>query len=271
MRRVLLFLVLGSLAVTLWAQDVESKKGGGLQAPPPPATQKEGPTWQPLIKTYGTAAVSYYRISAAEFTPLSLKLDAPYSDEFYQWAPAGAIFRRFSSVPDGFFVATPHLPSGATIVSMEFDGCNDNATQELSAHIYDCNSQGDCTATTPVDISVAPNAGCTSALTTTVGFQVDNHLKQQVVRVVTAAGDITTRFAGVTLGYQLNVSPPPGSPTFNDVPISDFGFQYIEALVASGITAGCGTPGGPNFCPDSVVTRRQMAIFLAKALGLQWP
>jgi hypothetical protein len=36
--------------------------------------------------------------------------------------------------------------------------------------------------------------------------------------------------------------------------------------VASGITAGC---GGGNYCPDAP-TRRQMAIFLAKALGLHW-
>jgi hypothetical protein len=50
------------------------------------------------------------------------------------------------------------------------------------------------------------------------------------------------------------------APTFNDVPESDPGFQYIEALVASGITAGC---GGGNFCPDASITRRQMAVFLA--------
>ena len=63
------------------------------------------------------------------------------------------------------------------------------------------------------------------------------------------------------------MSQPPGTPTFNDVPVADFGFQYIEALAGSGITGGC---GGGNFCPDSPVTRRQMAIFIAKALGLSW-
>lgn len=57
-------------------------------------------------------------------------------------------------------------------------------------------------------------------------------------------------------------------PTFNDVPATDFGFQYVEALVAAGITGGT---GGGNFSPDGNVTRRQMAIFIAKALGLHWP
>jgi hypothetical protein len=39
----------------------------------------------------------------------------------------------------------------------------------------------------------------------------------------------------------------------------------FAGLAASGITGGC---GGGNFCPDNPVTRRQMAIFLSKALGL---
>ena len=45
-------------------------------------------------------------------------------------------------------------------------------------------------------------------------------------------------------------------------------FQHVEALATSGITAGC---GGGNFCPDHPLTRGQMAVFLAKALGLHWP
>ncbi len=68
--------------------------------------------------------------------------------------------------------------------------------------------------------------------------------------------------------WRRQVSPAPATSTFNDVPASDFGFQYVEALVASGITGGC---GGGNYCPDNPVTRRQMAIFIAKALGLHRP
>jgi hypothetical protein len=45
-------------------------------------------------------------------------------------------------------------------------------------------------------------------------------------------------------------------------------FQFIEALYAYGITAGCGSG---NYCPDAPLTRGQMAVFLAKAPGLQWP
>lgn len=73
---------------------------------------------------------------------------------------------------------------------------------------------------------------------------------------------------GARISWNRTVSNAPGSATFPDVPTSDFGFQYVEALVAAGITGGC---GGGNYCPDNPVTRRQMAIFLAKALGLDHP
>ena len=80
--------------------------------------------------------------------------------------------------------------------------------------------------------------------------------------------DGTETFGAVRVYYQLQVSPAPATATFNDVPTSDPAFQFIEALSASGITAGC---GGGNYCPDASLTRRQMAVFLSKALGLHWP
>ena len=76
-------------------------------------------------------------------------------------------------------------------------------------------------------------------------------------------------FGGVRITWRRAVSPPPTSPTFNDVAIDDLALPYIEALAASRITVGCGD--GTIYCPDANLTRRQMAVFLAKALGLQWP
>jgi S-layer family protein len=83
-----------------------------------------------------------------------------------------------------------------------------------------------------------------------------------------AASQNALGFGGVRITWKRQVTPPPGTPTFADVPPSDPAFQYIEALVASGITAGCGD--GTTYCPDANLTRRQMAVFLAKALGLHW-
>jgi hypothetical protein len=72
----------------------------------------------------------------------------------------------------------------------------------------------------------------------------------------------------VEVWWRRVVSPAPASATFNDVPNGHIFFPFIEALAASGITGGCGSG---NFCPDNPVTRGQMAVFLAKALGLHWP
>jgi hypothetical protein len=55
--------------------------------------------------------------------------------------------------------------------------------------------------------------------------------------------------------------------SFGDVPTNHPFFPFVEALVASGITAGS---GGGNYCPDAPLTRGQMAVFLAIALGLHF-
>jgi hypothetical protein len=49
------------------------------------------------------------------------------------------------------------------------------------------------------------------------------------------------------------------SDTFSDVPTSAFYHDQVNALVNAQITAGC---GGTHYCPNSAVTRGQMAVFL---------
>ena len=75
-------------------------------------------------------------------------------------------------------------------------------------------------------------------------------------------------FQKLRVNWHRQVSPAPSTATFGDVPTSHPFFQFVEALVKAGVTAGC---GGGNYCPDAPLTRGQMAVFLAKALGLQWP
>jgi len=58
-------------------------------------------------------------------------------------------------------------------------------------------------------------------------------------------------------------SPPAASGNvFLDVGVEDFAASFIEQLASDGITAGC---GGNNYCPDTEVTRDQMAVFLLRA------
>jgi glucose/arabinose dehydrogenase len=63
-------------------------------------------------------------------------------------------------------------------------------------------------------------------------------------------------------GYQ----PPAIAATpFADVPPTHRFAAWIEQLRAEGLTAGC---GGNRYCPESVVTRAQMAVFLVRAFNL---
>ena len=54
-------------------------------------------------------------------------------------------------------------------------------------------------------------------------------------------------------------------PSFDDVGEDHFAYRAIEALNASGITAGCGADP-PLCCPARNVTRAQMAAFLSRAI-----
>ena len=51
------------------------------------------------------------------------------------------------------------------------------------------------------------------------------------------------------------------SPTFLDVPMNYWSWQFIERLASAGITSGC---GGGNYCPGQNVNRAQMAVFLLR-------
>jgi hypothetical protein len=73
---------------------------------------------------------------------------------------------------------------------------------------------------------------------------------------------------GARITWHRQVSPPPATATFPDVPTGHPFFQYVEALYAAGITAGY---GNGSFGANDPISRGQMAAFLAKALGLHWP
>jgi hypothetical protein len=75
---------------------------------------------------------------------------------------------------------------------------------------------------------------------------------------------------GARITWHRQVSPPPLTPSFDDVPADNQFYPYIEALKASGITGGC-QANPPRFCPNAPLTRAQMAAFLSQALGLHWP
>jgi hypothetical protein len=111
-------------------------------------------------------------------------------------------------------------------------------------------------------------AGNQSTLSPPFSETVDNAAYTYLFRAAFPRGASTTlQFRQYVVYYKLQVSPAPAVASFTDVPTSHWAFQYIEALKASGITGGCAVG---MYCPNNNVTRAEMAVFLASALGLQY-
>ena len=219
-------------------------------------------------RTYGTGNTSFYRMGASEFSLLSTSATAgsEYHDAFF--AAPFLNFRRFAADPSGsYFIGTPHLPSGAKLIAINLHNCA-SADDSIQGRVIACNNYGSVC----VGFGVIPTtAGCgyDHFDLSFAEYVVDNSPDgNYLVIYLETLGEEEDSFAGVTIEYQLQVSPPPALATFADVPTSHPQFQFIEALAASGITAGC---GGGDYCPGAPLTRGQMAVFLSKALGLQFP
>jgi predicted outer membrane repeat protein len=89
----------------------------------------------------------------------------------------------------------------------------------------------------------------------------------------TGPGTVTFSVASHTSTTPRNGTIIVAGQTFNvrqgmqflDVPVGTNFYEEIGKLSAVGITLGCGQG---NYCPDSSVTRQQMAAFLSRALGV---
>jgi len=223
-------------------------------------------------RTYGTSLVSYVRVPGVAFTPERSE---------YGYLSSGYAWYRWT---DGRLGAPIQLPSGARVVSMKMEFYDISAENSLHATLRSC-VVSDCidhpaAGAGPPDC-VTPGSLCSGAAfagglasetadLTADDITVDNLTHTYLVEVTMSGnGSIGShRIGSVVVGYILQVSPAPATATFGDVPASHPFFQFVEALAASGVTGGC---GGGNYCPDAPLTRGQMAVFLAKALGLQWP
>lgn len=65
-------------------------------------------------------------------------------------------------------------------------------------------------------------------------------------------------------------TPPAATGVFLDVPLTSGFAPWIEELARRGIAAGC-SASPPRYCPESPVTRAQIAVFLVVTFGLALP
>jgi len=88
-------------------------------------------------------------------------------------------------------------------------------------------------------------------------FCPDNSTRrdEMAIFIIRALGDFTP--------------PSPAEPTFADVPKTAGSYPFVEKFHSLGITSGCGFDPGSGkllYCPERAVTRREMAIFLVRAV-----
>jgi hypothetical protein len=212
--------------------------------------------------TYGPTSEVAHVVGAWEFETLS---GTP--------SPNSNFGQRYCQVGACDFYASLRLPAGARVTRLTLDACDDNATGYAFVELTRTPSPatlGSSTVLGGVDTgAAAATPGCaifSNPLDPPV--TIDNEqFNHRLYIQLQAAPNPNLNFTAVRVYYTLQVSPAPATATFGDVPTSHPFFPFVEALVASGITAGC---GGGNYCPDAPLTRGQMAAFLSKALGLHF-
>ncbi len=228
------------------------------------ATAQTPPPTRPS-PAYGTTDPILSHVGYSEFLPASSLYQyvlGAVSGHEGLWSAGGGIA----------LIAHPHVPSGARLVSLELDYCDTNLNDHMYLILSYCDYLGancqDLGQIMTAKIPFGSGCGSLSVDLTPNNFTLDNNAGQLRLTAGLSSGDFTNVLVGVYVGYKLQVSAAPAVATFADVPTSSPQFKFVEALVAAGITAGC---GGGKYCPNDAITRGQMAVFLATALGLHFP
>lgn len=189
--------------------------------------------------------------------------DLLYAGHYYATNPG-------SATPQRYFAQLP-LTSGAIITRVE---CfvNDGAANDVLVALQ--RTTFDVVANAPTGTSAVASASSTG----TSGYQTVSFATAEVLAYTSGnlrnmyflAADIAnnTSLRGCRVVWNRSISAAPGAATFSDVPTTHPQFRFVEAMVRSGITGGC---GAGNFCPNDPLTRGQMAVFLSVALGLHFP
>jgi hypothetical protein len=247
---IMVILLVFSLPAFAYAQALATDAGPAVEVPMSDKTLSPN--------AYGINSTTTHTVPAFAFNAIN---DSPQNNT--------GPYNRYS--PTGTEVEAPltGIPSGALITAIELQGCDSSATDEVVFILVRVDSDGGFTALSPLyTTGVAATPGCSFFYHTLASpYTVDNYNYTYNV-ALRSDNTSATSYTAMRVYYQLQVSPEPVTATFSDVPTTHQYFQFIEALADSGITTGY--PDG-TFRPGSYVTRGQMAVFLAKALGLHWP
>ena len=212
---------------------------------------------------YGTHDYTITMVPAVSFFP-------PNVGDLY--FTSGSLGRNGTNNLEQHFYAGLDLPAGVLIDYIGFNNLNDGEANVIAIHLWLRDGAGalhdlfDLDNTPHTSWATDINAVAVGILW--LGSELTSNVL--ILDMEVAPNPNIQYFGSVEVWWKRMVSPAPATADFNDVPTTHPFFQFIEALKASGITGGC-QASPPLYCPDNPVTRGQMAVFLAKALGLHWP
>ncbi len=242
---------------------------GGITAGTPVQVEMQKELAAPAPPAWGTATETALTIGAHRILPPS---DAVSWNSFIFGSGEGgiAIYQTSATPIDWFYQV--NIPSGAIVTKVVIEGCDSSATGQLVFSVAKGTAPTgplSFLASGSTDIGATPGCGFFTLPVPGGGTQMINSTQNLWLHFYWQ-GDYTglVLLHTIRVFYKLQVSPAPVSATFADVPVGSPLHRFIEALAASGITGGC---GGGNYCPDAPLTRGQMAVFLAVALGLHFP
>ncbi|WP_456375413.1 S-layer homology domain-containing protein [Thiolapillus sp.] len=226
-------------------------------------------------KAYGTTDEGISVVPWISFRPRD-------SSVSYSFSGAGPNKVCITGGDDILYAAFPDdIPDGALVTQVIFYGYDNDATDDLSGqlHAYYADSGNGNNWGVRVLVTTPSTSGTPGHTVSYKNFaqlidrrqDIDSDGTMEVVSYMLVAltgksGNVCVNQARIL--WKRQVSPAPATATFSDVPTTHQFFREIEALADSGITSGC---SATQYCPDDPVTRGQMAVFLAKGLGLHWP
>src|ERR1700730_1623527 len=261
--RTAFILLICLLPVRAGAQDLD------LYRSPQPASPRAEASRPADAETFGTGAANYTWVSNEQFRPFDSA-----TTWNYDVVPNDHYLYRAANVGSGLFSARLNLDNGVVINSIRFYFKDASATTNagffLTKMQVDLDTGANPAATILANVGSAGTPGyATANVPVNVTYlNTEPGRDNRWIIVVNLPFDGTNvAFGGARVMWTRQVSPAPATATFADVPTTHVFYQYIEALSAAGVTAGC---GGGNFCPDASITRGQMAVVISKALGLHF-
>jgi hypothetical protein len=233
----------------------------------PPARPQDGPgSFRP--EEFGVSEEVTYNLNPSDFQPSQGAWSSAVrvSDSYYHVASGSSLVN---------FWAPLHLPDGAVIKSVTIYYHDSYPSEDPIAELSRFNAAGTQDAIASISFpnfsggfhTILHNVAPAEA---TVNNDSYHYSFLMVLRRSVGDPSEEHRLIRVRIRYVRQVSPGPFFPSFDDVPTNHPYYKHIEALLASGITSGCQTVP-PLYCPSAFITRGEMAVFLAKALGLHWP